>query len=66
MHAARGLSARSVARVARRARRAVLTLFVLPVLYRALARWQVRHTDQEEERALAEALRTDGALVVDG
>jgi hypothetical protein len=44
----------------------VLTLFVLPVLYRALARWQLRHTDQEEERALAEALRTDGALVVDG
>jgi len=30
----------------------VLTLFVLPVLYRALARWQARHADDAEEQAL--------------
>ena len=30
----------------------VLTLFVLPLLYRALARWQMRHVDEEEESAL--------------
>ena len=41
----------------------VLTLFVLPVLYRALARWQERHVDPEEEQALGtETLGGDGAL----
>ena len=30
----------------------VLTLFVLPVLYLALARWQARHADDAEEQAL--------------
>jgi cobalt-zinc-cadmium resistance protein CzcA len=30
----------------------VLTLFVLPLLYRQLARWQERHADQEEDAAL--------------
>jgi cobalt-zinc-cadmium resistance protein CzcA len=30
----------------------VLTLFVLPLLYRLLARWQERHADQEEAAAL--------------
>ena len=30
----------------------VLTLFVLPVLYRALARWQSRHADDAEEQYL--------------
>jgi cobalt-zinc-cadmium resistance protein CzcA len=30
----------------------VLTLFVLPVLYRGLARWQARHADDAEEQAL--------------
>jgi cobalt-zinc-cadmium resistance protein CzcA len=34
----------------------VLTLFVLPLLYRALARWQMRHVDQEEESALGPEL----------
>ena len=29
-----------------------LTLFVLPLLYRLLARWQERHADQEEVAAL--------------
>jgi cobalt-zinc-cadmium resistance protein CzcA len=29
-----------------------LTLFVLPLLYRLLARWQERHADQEEDAAL--------------
>ena len=28
----------------------ILTLFVLPILYTALARWQERHVDEEEER----------------
>ena len=42
----------------------VLTLFVLPLLYRALARWQERHVDQEEESALGrEELGGEGALV---
>jgi len=31
-----------------------LTLFVLPVLYRALARWQARHVDEAEEQELGE------------
>jgi cobalt-zinc-cadmium resistance protein CzcA len=43
----------------------VLTLFVLPVLYRGLARWQLRHADAEEERSLA-ALAADVGLVADG
>jgi heavy metal efflux system protein len=30
----------------------MLTLFVLPLLYRLLARWQERHVDQEEVAAL--------------
>ena len=30
----------------------VLTLFVLPVLYLALARWQARHADDPDEQAL--------------
>jgi heavy metal efflux system protein len=39
----------------------VLTLFVLPVLYRALARWQARHADEAEERVLGgEGLVGDG------
>jgi hypothetical protein len=33
----------------------VLTLFVLPLLYRLLARWQERHADQEEVAALGVA-----------
>ena len=42
----------------------VLTLFVLPVLYRALARWQMRHIDQEEESALGpEPLRGEESFV---
>ena len=42
----------------------VLTLFVLPVLYRALARWQARHADQEEESALGpEELGGESVLV---
>jgi len=41
----------------------VLTLFVLPLLYRALARWQARHVDQEEESALGpETLGGEGTL----
>jgi len=32
-----------------------LTLFVLPVLYRALARWQARHRDPAEEIASSDA-----------
>ena len=41
----------------------ILTLFVLPLLYRALARWQTRHVDQEEESALGpEALGGEGSL----
>jgi len=43
----------------------VLTLFVLPVLYRALARWQARHVDEEERSALGtEELGGEGELVV--
>ena len=42
----------------------VLTLFVVPLLYRALARWQERHRDQEEESALGRAqLGGEGTLV---
>lgn len=42
----------------------VLTLFVLPLLYRALARWQERHVDQEEESALGpEELGGEGLLM---
>jgi heavy metal efflux system protein len=41
----------------------VLTLFVLPLLYRALARWQARHVDAGERSALgAEELGGDGEL----
>ena len=36
----------------------VLTLFVLPVLYRALARWQERHVDEEEVELLGAELLT--------
>lgn len=32
----------------------VLTLFVLPVLYRALSAWQARHVDEEEEHLLVD------------
>ena len=40
-----------------------LTLFVLPVLYRALARWQARHVDEHEDRLVGgEAMDVDGAL----
>jgi cobalt-zinc-cadmium resistance protein CzcA len=42
-----------------------LTLFVLPVLYRALARWQARHADVAEAEALAADVETgteDGPL----
>jgi cobalt-zinc-cadmium resistance protein CzcA len=42
----------------------VLTLFVLPFLYRALAQWQVRHADREEEAAIgAETLGGEGEPV---
>lgn len=37
-----------------------LTLFVLPLLYRALARWQERHVDEEE----ALALETEADMVL--
>jgi cobalt-zinc-cadmium resistance protein CzcA len=37
-----------------------LTLFVLPLLYRALAQWQARHVDEEEEVALGPSI--DGAV----
>ena len=41
----------------------ILTLFVLPLLYRVLARWQARHVDQEEESALGpETLGGEGSL----
>ncbi len=44
----------------------VLTLFVLPLLYRALARWQARHVDAEEDAALgpAEAPATEPAVAM--
>jgi cobalt-zinc-cadmium resistance protein CzcA len=38
-----------------------LTLFVLPVLYRALARWQARHADEAEERELEGDVAVAGA-----
>ena len=42
----------------------MLTLFVLPLLYRGLARWQERHLDREEESALGhEELGGEAALV---
>jgi cobalt-zinc-cadmium resistance protein CzcA len=41
-----------------------LTLFVLPLLYRTLARWQTRHVDREEELTLGTAvLGGEGELV---
>ena len=41
-----------------------LTLFVLPLLYRALALWQERHRDREEESAIGrDELGGDGVLV---
>jgi cobalt-zinc-cadmium resistance protein CzcA len=42
----------------------VLTLFVLPLLYRGLVRWQERHVDREEESALgSDELGGAGVLV---
>jgi cobalt-zinc-cadmium resistance protein CzcA len=41
----------------------VLTLFVLPVLYRALARWQSRHPDLDDEPALAHGLAATPGLL---
>ena len=40
----------------------VLTLFVLPVLYRALARWQAWHADAAEEQALEGGAPARGVL----
>jgi cobalt-zinc-cadmium resistance protein CzcA len=40
----------------------VLTLFVLPLLYRALARWQARHVDEAEESALGPELAGEHTL----